>query len=695
MAPEQAQGKSVDRRADVWAFGVVLFEMLTGRRAFTGRTTSEVLAAVINQPAPLDALPAGVPEPIRRLLRRCLEKERRNRLSDLATARLEIREALTTGLDSKPARRSHVAGLGIALGAVVALAVGAFVWWGPDVANAPAVEFEVRPPAGQMFTGPYGTTALSPDGHQVVFGAGPQMGVRSNPLWIRSLDSIDVRRLAGTEGAGQPFWSPDGRSIGFFVGSPLKGSALKRMEVAGGPPSVIADEVGRAVSTGGAAWSPTGVVLVGTPEGLMRVPASGGTPEAVTRVDSSRKEIAHGYPQFLPGGDRFLYFVESPDVDVQGVYVASLSRPAQSTRILAGSSKAAFVPPARGQAGYLLWERDRYLIARVFDATTLTFSGEPTTLAANLAVLGPRAAFWVADAGTLAYRTGDDFGPKQLTWFDRSGRRMGEAAPADLYREVRLAPDGARAAVIRTADNRAEARVLEFDRGTWTRLSAPSMILIGPYWSSDGQRIALESDRVLRANTWNGVGPWEPLTTAPLPGPSVDWNSDGKRLLYRTGTPTNLWLLELGGNRPPSLVVDTPAAEGDARFSPDGKWIAYQSSDSGRDEVYVQGVDGRERWQVSLEGGARPRWRRDGRELFFTDLSGSSVMMSALETTSTVVKAGPPRRLFAIPSPLPAGVPGAYDVTPDGQRFLLMTSAGAAHGPEPLVIVLNWRTRAR
>jgi eukaryotic-like serine/threonine-protein kinase len=683
MAPEQARGKSVDKRADIFAFGVVLYEMLQGGRLFNGETVSDIMAAVLKEEPKLDQVPAKV----RPLLQSCLQKDPKRRLRDIGDAWLLVERPL-----AKAGQRRWLpwalATLCLALAA--GAAAFAFLWLRAPVAEVRSTQFLVEPPGDTQFTNPYAATAISPDGRYLVFGAGTQV---TGPLWLRPLDSLSARPLRGTEGGVFPFWSPDSKSIAFFAGG-----KLKRSDIAGGAPQVLCDAA-RVFESGGT-WSRDGIIVFASAEGLFRVPASGGVPQQVTQRDTARKELGHGVPQFLPDGKRFLYFVQSAEPNTQGIYAGSLDNPKERFQILATDRKAYYVPPRDGRTGFLLWLREQTLLAQPFDAAKLHLEGDPTPLAEDVdRGQFARAAFWTSDAGLLVYRTGNALGRMKLLWMSRDGKRLGEAGKEDRHSSIRLSPDGKRVAMERFDEggNR-DIWVLELGREVMTRLTVDPGSEQVPVWSPDGGQIAYFSDRsgirqIYRKEAGGG-GQEERLTSGPNGKVVTDWSRDGRYLLYHETEPKtglDLWALPLEGERKPVAVLQTPFSDMAAQFSPDGKWIAYQSDASGRFEVYVRAfpVSGSP-WQVSKQGGSLPRWRADGKELFYLGRNGSSVMAAGIRVAGASVQSDTPRELFPI-SPVPAVLTSPYDVTADGQRFLVIQRSASEQGPAPLTVVTNWQ----
>jgi serine/threonine protein kinase/Tol biopolymer transport system component len=698
MSPEQAQGSGTDRRADIWSFGAVLYEMLTGKRAFPGKSVSDILVSVLKEEPDWSALPDQTPAPVRELLRRCLTKDRKRRLQAIGDARIAIEDVLSGASQESGTSVAASQSRGPwAAAAVVAVAAAGIAGYFLTRPAAPALtsQFTLEPPPDTNFTNEFAATAISPDGRFLVYGAAA--GSAMPTLWLRPLDSLAVRSLPGTDGGNFPFWSPDSKSIAFFA----RGK-LKRVDVVGGAPLVLCDApVAGNLSVGGA-WSRDGVILFGSPDGLRRVPASGGVPMLLTKADVARKESGHGYPQFLPDGKRFLYFIRSGDPNTQGVYAGSLDRPHDRVQILRTGAKGLYAPPVAGHPGYLLWLEGQTLLAQRFDAGNLRPEGDPAPLAENVARSpAQRAAFWTSDAGLLAYRTSQNFVKSKLVWIGRDGKHLGNAGPEDNYMSFQLSPDGKRVAIGRLdPTGNADIWLLEFGRGVFTRFTFDPKRNSWPVWSPDGRQIVFSSDRTgffqLYRKDSAGVGQEEQLTNGPNNKYILDWSRDGRYLLYQEATPKtadDIMALPLEGERKPMVVLQTPFSEGGGVFSPDGKWIAYESDESGRDEVYLRAFSPAApaaggKWQVSNQGGGRPRWRGDGKELFYLVESNQSNRMMAvgIRMTATSVETDLPRELFP-----PSVEVGNYDVTPDGQRFLVEELLTTAAGPWPLTVVTNWQ----
>jgi serine/threonine protein kinase len=719
MSPEQLQGKDTDARSDLFSFGCVLCEMLTGKRTFDGSSAATVIAAIIERdPAPLE-----IGRPLDRVIRRSLAKDPDQRFQ---TAR-DLKAALSWALEppdesaKTPANtRPNRTWLPWAVGLLFLFTAAAatFLLLRQPAPETRATQFIVDPPPDNPFTHPYAGTAVSPDGRYLVFAAAPTGNNTAAPLWLRPMDSLSAHIIPGTEDGNFPFWSPDSKSIAFFAGA-----KLKRADIAGGSPLALCDASTSGTSAGagvGGAWNSEGVILFGSTGGLQRVAASGGVAAPVTKMEAH--EIAHGFPQFLPDGKRFLYFIQSSDSNVTGIYAGSLDRPQERVQILRTDAKAIYAAPVSGLPGDLLYLRDQTLMAQRFDSGNLRLEGEPAPLAEDVTILAARAAFWVSDTGLLAYRKGSAAPRTKMTWMGRDGKRLEEVGPEDTYGHVRLSPDGKRAAVTRrdaTNSRNRDVWLFDFGRAVMTRLTFGPKDDTLPVWSPDGRQIAFASDRSgeyqLYRKDAGGGGQEEQLTEGPNPKYVGDWSRDGRYLLYNETTPKtgeDLWALPLeapGGSsgpgaRNPIPVLQTPFRERYAVFSPDGKWIAYESNESGQDEVYVMAFAGAPasparagtkvpsgKWQVSNQGGNRPKWRGDGKELFYVSLGGTYIMAVGIRSSATGVESDTPRRLFSVPQLPPSGpVPSPYDVTADGQRFLMLLPPGGAQGAAPLTIVTNW-----
>lgn len=676
MSPEQARGKSVDRRADVWAFGAVLYEMLTGRPAFKGKTVSETLLRVISEEPDWRLLPRGTPPGVRRLLELCLRKDPKARLRDIGDAQIVLELASEQQV---PSNRSA----GWWPGAVVAtilLAIGVAAL--PQFSRVPAesavTRWHLQPPPGATLI----SHAISPDGRHLALTAQEASGRIT--LWIRPMSDLKAVEIPGTEGATFPFWSPDSLSVGFF-----SAEELKKVSASGGPVQIISQCHGGR----GGSWAPNGTILFSrTNDGVYSVSSGGGEPKPLTRLDGSMKEAGHYWPWVLPDGKHFLYTSLGARPDVHGIWVASLTAPRDRHRLVADQSRSAYA------TGRLLFVRDKLLMAQTTDDAGSALRGDPMTVAegvfASVGASSGAAGFSVSDNGVLVLG-GVSSGARKslLTWFDRTGRRLGTVGqPAECLR-LMLSPDQTRVVVDRPGSNRAlDLFVLDLRRGTDSRLTFDPAFDTGPVWSPDGKYIAFSSNRSgtydLYRRLSNGAGEGELLLHTENNKYPTDWSRDGRYILYvdtDARTKEDIWVLDLQTGAA-SPYLKTEFTEGTARFSPDGRWIAYNSEESGKSQIYVQSFPaGSSKLQVSAEGGGRIAWRADGKELYYT--SGDLKLMAVDVTTSPHFAAGLPRALFDVPSLTDPHV--AYDVSTDGRSFLMPVLTESA-GAEPATVVRNW-----
>jgi len=695
MSPEQARGQPVDARADVWAFGCVLYEMLTGRPAFTGATITDILSAIVRSEPEWSALPGETPAAIRRLLRRCLAKDPNQRLHAIADARLEIADALNHA-DTAPtvegassSRRARLPWIiaGTALVAALAMSIAAFRAFRalPPPADAPELRLEVNTPPT---TDPI-SMAISPDGRRLTFVATSDGTPR---LWVRPLDTATAQPLPGTDGASYPFWSPDSRSLGFFAGG-----RLKRIDIGGGQPQILTNAAGGR----GGTWSRDDVILfaVGFSNApLLRVSASGGPTAPVTRL--LPRQTNHRFPQFLPDGRRFLFFSQGSG-DTQGVYLGALDS-SETTRLASADTAAAYMPP-----DYVLYMRRGTLLAQRLDLPARALSGDLQTVADPVGWDGAigLGAFSVSATGVVAHRASGP-GRRELVWFDRTGKRAGVigAPDEDNLQYPELSKDGSRIAIDRTVQNNRDIYLVDLGRGP-RRLTFHAGIDATPVWSPDGGRIVFRSSRMgpydLYQKSSSLEGTETPLYESPEDKIPSDWSPDGKLLLFTHQDPetgNDLFVLPLaggGGGSKPRVVVQTRSDESQAAFSPDGHWVAYQSNEGGQFNVWLQpfpGPGGQR--QVSPAGGASPRWRPDGRELYY--LSPDAKLMAVpIRMQGATVEPGDPQVLFQTRLTTPfSGVAGnirpQYDVAADG-RFLMNITVEET--TSPIAIILNWKPR--
>jgi Tol biopolymer transport system component len=705
MAPEQAKGKPVDRRADIWAFGVVLLEMLTGRPTYAGETVPETLAAVIMKDPDLSGLPSKTPTAIRALLRRCLDRDPRQRLRDIGEARILLEQPppVESQPIPSPARTRGwliTTGLGIIALAGAAVAILHFREAPPET-RLSRLEISL-PEKTHLAVG--SRLAVSPDGRKLAFNA---VGSDNRfHLWVRSLDSLDARPLAGTEGASCAFWSPDSRWIGFWADS-----RIKKVEAGEGttvaPPQTLCSAP---VAISGGTWSRDGVIIFGGPgvrQPLLRTSQSGGDAVPVTTIDAKGPEAAHGFPQFLPDGRHFLYLALSATGD-NAVFVATLDG-REKKRIVATDAQALYVPPAaKNSEGHLLFLREGVLMAQTFDATSLSLSGEPVPIADHVWTYRTFGLFSASNNGLLSYRLGpQDSGDQRLTWFDREGKPLGDAAPLAPFFEVTLSPDGRRAAVSENGRNGSrDIWLIDIARKVPTRFTFDPGINTSPVWSPDGKQLAFGSRREGPMNLYrketSGTTSEQPIFKSEFLKFPNDWSADGSFLIYTaTGPATqmDLWVIPMTGQDKPEPFLQTAFNESQGQFSPrtagGQEWVAFSSDESGRWQVYVKPFPGGSsagKFQISTGiGGAQPRWRADGKELFY--IGEDEKLMAVDVKLSPEFQSGVPRALFTtrIRGGAGAGRTGfRYAVSPDGQRFLINTDADAEQDSAPLTVVLNW-----
>ncbi|MGH9253822.1 MAG: protein kinase domain-containing protein [Vicinamibacterales bacterium] len=711
MAPEQARGRVVDRRADVWAFGCVLYEMLTGTRVFGGDDVTDTIAAVVRAEPDWNKLPPDTPASIRRLLRRCLHKDVRERLPDIGSARLEIKDAqIDPGEPPVPtlpaaaavsvtSRRKRVAWTSaLVLLTVAAATLGVWYWRESAVVPEPEMRVEISTPR----TNDPRSFALSPDGRHLVFVAIGEDG--QSRLWLRPLSAVSARELAGTEGAAYPFWSPDSRSVAFFAAD-----KLKRIDIAGGPPQIITDaSAGR-----GGTWNSDGVILFASFEqfeqggnGLFRVAASGGERMMITKP---RAGTDHRFPHFLPDGRRFLFFVRAltggtgpasteDALAEAGIYLGALESE-ETHRLISADTVGVYL---RGD--WLLFVRDGTLLVQRLDLSRQQLAGDPITLAENVHYEGGTlnvGAFSVSASGTVAYRTGGSV-RRQLTWFDRSGKSVGTMGAVDEngLGPVELAPDGRRVATHRIILGNNDVWVV--DSARTTRFTFDRNDDYYPIWSPDGQQIVLGSDRSgaeeLYRQPSSGGGREEQLMELP-PGFKIpmDFSPDGRFLMFQLFDPktfSDLWILPFQGGGKPSPFVNTNFDERSSQFSPDGRWVSYVSSESGRNEVYARPFRGSGgQWQISIDGGVQPRWAPNGKELYYI-APDASLMAVPVVVTGDAIEPGTPVVLFQTRISNATGlVRMQYDVAPDG-RFLINVATDQ-ESLSAITLLLNWTPERR
>ena len=695
MSPEQARGKPVDKRADIWAFGVVLFEMLTGTRPFTGHTVTDALAAVLERPPDLDRVPASV----RPLLRRCLEKDATRRLRDIGDAMALVDEApVAGGRHARPLRWAVVV-------AVLAAALGVALWapWRTPPPPQEAVRTQLNLPetvnaAGRNF-------ALSPDGRKLAFSAFGPDGV---PLvWVRFMDSLEVRPLPGSETTETPppfFWSPDSRFIAYPAKKGPKVAKVNTVDLTGSPPQTLCDTTGPNLS--GGSWNADGVIIFGSANaGLTRVSASGGATSRVTALDASRNESRHAFPTFLPDGRHFLYLrtsVQTPENS--GVFLGSIDvKPEEqdSRRLVATTIAPVYVPSRARNPGYLLIFREGTVSGYAFDEERMAIVGEPVTVLQQVGVYVGSGFFSASHTGVLVYRSSAASQNARVLWYDRQGNLLVVPEQPSGIRALALSPDGARAALVRLDSGNPNGDIWTWDatRFDSTRVTFDPRRAESPVWTPDGLRVIFASTRDGPLNLYrklaNESKQDEVLWKSGQDKTPTSISPDGRFLLYTQTDPQtkkDIWVL-WNPNGSPSDRKATPFQqqefdETEAQFSKEpetgSRWVAYTSDESGRNEVSVRAFPlnpAGDKWLVSKAGGSNPRWRRDGKELFFAAPDGG--VMSVDVTTEPTFQTSAPKTLFKVP----AGILRNWDVTADGKRFLVLVRQDA---PVPFTVLQNW-----
>ena len=705
MSPEQARGKPVDRRTDIWAFGVVLYEMLTGARLFDGETLTDVLSAVVSRPIDLEALPAGTPPTIRRLLTRCLERDPRRRLRDIGEARIALEDPTAgdgaTSTELTAAIRSEHRGRARerwAWAALVLVIAGAAAWLAlprlfPSTSERLPAHFVLDTPADLSFPD-LDPPAVSPDGRHVVFAAISSPGTRA--LWIRPLASPDARVLTGTEGARSPFWSPDSTSVAFVAGG-----ELRRLVLSSGTVQRIC-LLPRDTLTGGT-WNETGTIVFsngGPSATLYRVPASGGEAAALTTLDRSRAEAGHWWPQFLPGGRDLLFQIGSGRQSSAGLHAISLDAPEARRQILPDGARFQYA------AGHLFAVQRGVLGTRSFDPRRLVAAGTVVPVASGIATFTNDSSwgwFSVSDSGRLAWLSARDLSVR-LEWVHRSGKRLGVVGEPGQYSQIALSPDDKRLAVeIADATGRYDIWVIDIGRGLASRLTSDASNERDPVWSPDSREVVFSTDatgdqNLLRKQLFE-AGSAAPLPFASGATPSEadvaeSWSRDGNTLFYVTlGQDRTVWTLNMDGTGRAQSLMSGRFMVDEPHVSPDGRWLAFISTESGRAEVYVEPVRrSGERVRVSGNGGGQPRWRRDGKELFYLSLDGALMAVGIQDGATGPELEGPVTLLR--PDALRAVIQGPdyddYAVSADGQRFLVKVPSGPAER-QRIHVVVDWK----
>ena len=704
MAPEQAKGRPADKRSDIWAFGCVLYEMLTGKRPFDGEDITEVLGAVVRLEPEWEALPADLAPTLQILLKRCLQKDRRQRIGDISTAQFLLNEpaSLVAALSGSAApvivhprslwRRAVFTAAAVVVGSVI---TGTIVWLAVrSTTSSPRVtRLTITPPSAAALSigGSDRDLAITPDGSRLIY-----VGSNGTQLFVRALEAIEP--VAIFKGAPRaPFLSPDGQWVGFVDET----TSLKKVAMTGGPAVKLADMIS---PSRGATWAPDDTIIFATTSsntGLQRVSAAGGPASVLTRPDRALGEASYLWPEMLPGGRAVLFTITAQTGGLDSAQIAVLDLQTGARKVLLrGGSHAHYVP-----SGHLMYAAAGTLRAVAFDPARLETHGTPVPVVPDvLATASGGVDAVVADDGTLAYVSGGG-APAQrqtLAWVDRQGKETPIPAPPRAYRYARLSPDGTRVA-LDVRDEQNDIWVWDLARHTLTRLTFDPGLNRGGVWTPDGRRIVFSAVRDGGENLYwqmaDGSGTPEQLTKSERLFFPTSFSPDGTRLVFDRSTPPyDIAVLTLDGERQIKSLLQTPFNEMSAEVSPDGRWLAYQSNESGRPEVYVRPFPdvNAGRWQISTDGGTRPMWARSGRELFYlvAPPQGGAIdkMIAVPIQPGSTFAAGPPQVVFTGPYVAP-GDSRTYDVTRDGQRFLMIkdaTPGNDAPTPRQLVVVQNW-----
>lgn len=698
MSPEQIEGRDADVRSDIFAMGAMLYEMATGKRAFTGKTQGSIVAAILAvEPPPVSTLQPMSPLALDHIVGTCLAKDPDERFQNAHDLKLQLKWISESGSKAGlpapvAARRKNRERILWCVAALLfaACVVLASLHFAQTKSERHAIHTYILPPEKSTFaflgdhTGPL---EISPDGTRLVFAAVGSDGKQM--LWLRPLEASSSESIPGTEDASYPFWSPDSRFIGFFAEG-----KLKTIEAAGGPAQVICDAPdGRSGS-----WNHHGVIVFApTFNGpLYRVSTEGGTPVQVTELDSSQREVSHRWSQFLPDDRHFLFFVKSPQETVLGGYIGSLNNK-EKKLVIRNASNVVYAPP-----GYLLFVRENTLMAQAFDLKNLAVNGDAVAIAQGIQVNPPygRAILSVSDNGILAYSGASSVAePSRLIWLDRTGKQISTVGDPGMYANPRLSPDGTELAVVildsSTSRSATDIWIYNLLNRGRTRLTFDPSLNLAPVWAPDGSKVAFSSNRKagfpqLYRKAANGEGNDELLLNSNTTDRPDDWSPDGQFILYEPNpNMAELWLLPMSGDRKPAVFLggEGGTLPGEGAFSRDGKWLAFTEYSRGKRNVYITSFPGKTgKWQVSLAEGRLPRWRADGKELFFIGADGATMMAVDLDLKNSVPRIGAPKALFPVHlialsyQNRMGSALDPFDVSADGKRFLVNSGDPLSRG---------------
>jgi Tol biopolymer transport system component/predicted Ser/Thr protein kinase len=722
MAPEQLQAKGVDSRTDVFALGCVLFEMATGRKAFEGESTSALIAAILQrEPKPVSALRPGSPPALDRIVQMCLVKDPEARWQSAHDVQVQLRwlaggraEAAVPESQERRRRKREYLAWTLALVLLFLLIGLGGAYYRRNATLAGLTRSAILPPENARFnsTGDDGgPVVISPDGRTLAFVTVDGEG-RSG-LWIRAADGLQTRALPDTDGAIFPFWSPDSQQIGFFAGG-----KLKTVAITGGLPMIVCN----VRSARGGSWNREGTIILALDYqgGIFRVPASGGEPVPVTTLQQG-KQSTHRWPHFLPDGRRFLYLSAShqdevPDGENTGVFLASLDGK-ENRPLLRSRFDAVYA------SGYLLFVRDKRLMAQPFDVKRGRLTGDPLPTTEQV-LCDPstwKAVFSASENGLLAYQDAASRTGSELVWYDGSGAVLGSLGPPSAYVGLRLSPNGQRLAIESAEGPVDDIWIHDIARGARSRLALGRALSTNPAWSPDGSRIVFAARRSstdpyeIHEQVSHGAEAERLLLKAATSARPTDWSPDGRFILYNqdesptpastSGLPRmHIWVLPLFGDKKPFPFIHTKFTEWDGQFSPDGRWIAYCSNESDREEVYIAAFSGSPpasqpgsvhpaaKWQVSVSGGTRPKWSRDGRRLYY--LAGTKLTAAEISVKGNTIETGALKRLFTVPMAFPFSSSAAqtrgwrYDIADNGARFV--ANVMRVEDAPPITLVTNW-----